>query len=142
MMVGLGEREGCVLCSVALERSRRPQAARELEIVYVDDELIALLRPGLPGVLLAPRPHLEALTTLPGRGADFLAALRRIVAVVQSSYGASGAMIEPTTDVPGASGHICYQVVPSSGTGRRQGAPDPAIQATRIADALRGHGRP
>ena len=53
------------------------------------------------------------------------------------AYQTSGAMIEPTTDVPGATGHVCYHVVPTM----RDGGPLPSVegvvQAQRVFEALR-----
>jgi hypothetical protein len=104
----------CALCAVAQPTMELLAAEPGSRIVaYLDSELIALLEPGVPGVMLAPRSHVKGLSTSPGLSAVFLAALRRAVTEVQSSYGTSGAMIEPSTEVPGAAGHVCYHVVPT-----------------------------
>ena len=106
--------ETCALCAVAQPTMEMLAAEPGSRVVaYLDSELIALLEPGVPGVLLAPRSHVKGLSTSPGLSAVFLAALRRAVTEVQASYGTSGAMIEPTTEVPGAVGHVCYHVVPT-----------------------------
>jgi hypothetical protein len=128
----------CALCAVGETSAGHPEPeAPSTVVAYLDDELIALLEPGLLGVLLAPRSHVQGLATQPGLSAVFLAALRRAVTEVQSSYGTSGAMVKPTTDVPGASGHVCYHVVP---TMRDEMRPPPSLdlqeEARYLANAL------
>lgn len=105
---------GCFLCdAVEPVASPAPADGDEHLTVYADDQLVALLEPALPGVLLAPRAHVPGMGQMPGLAGAFLAALRRTVTVVQSAYGASGAMIEPSTVLAGASGHVAYRVVPT-----------------------------
>ena len=121
--------ETCALCAVAQPTMERLAAEPGSRVVaYIDSELIALLEPGVPGVLLAPRSHVKGLSTSPSLSAVFLAALRRAVTEVQASYGTSGAMIEPTTEVPGAAGHVCYHVVPTL-RDESSASPEPDLMA-------------
>jgi len=107
-------------------------------VAYVDDDVIALIDQDLPGVLLAPRSHVEALSGLSTATGDFLAALRRTVTEVQAAYGTTGAMIEPTTDLAGAPGHVCYRVVPTLGD-ESAGPADVVVEPRRLALALSSH---
>ncbi len=149
---------GCVLCTTPDRlaggpvappapshdlRSRRGGIATEPTVgqsplAYADDELVAFVAADLPGVLVAPRAHVEGLGRMPGFAGAFLGALRRAVTVVQSAYGAEGAMVEPTIAVPGAAGHVCYRVVASlpGGGAPSVPAPDPATVAAHLAEAL------
>ena len=109
-----GTDEHCLLCEVAdVSADHAPIGATDLVVAYVDDELVALIEADLPGVLLAPRVHVNGLARMAGTAGVFLGALRRAVTVVRSAYGASGAMIEPTTALAGARSHVCYHVVPT-----------------------------
>ncbi len=130
--------ETCALCAVAQPTMEMLAAEPGSRVVaYLDSELIALLEPGVPGVLLAPRSHVKGLSTSPGLSAVFLAALRRAVTEVQASYGTSGAMIEPTTEVPGAVGHVCYHVVPTlRDESSTSSEPDLMTEARGLAVAL------
>ena len=83
----------CALCTISL----RSAEVGPFRVAYVDDDVIALIDQDLPGVLLAPRSHVEALSGLSTATGDFLAALRRTVTEVQAAYGTTGAMIEPAT---------------------------------------------
>lgn len=129
-------RVDCALCALVQAQGGHLPSGSGIVVVYVDDDLIALLQDDLPGVLLAPREHIGALSTFPERSARFLAALRRAVTEVRNSYGTSGAMIEPTTDVPGAAGHICYHVVPTMRDGDTPPYLDEVLRAQSVVEAL------
>jgi|GEM_PF-2444103 len=127
----------CVLCAVAEPAMDAHPIQSDWIVAYVDGNLIAIVEPGEPGVLLAPRRHIPALAAEPAQSAPFLAALRRTVVEVQTAYGTSGAMIEPTADLPGAAGHVCYRVLPTRPEGQPMPAePDPATEARVLATAL------
>lgn len=134
--------ESCALCALVQAPDTGPMPGTELVAAYVDEDLVALLGPELSGVLLAPRQHIGTLSTAPERAAVFLAALRRAVNEVQASYGASGAMIEPTTDLAGAVGHLCYHVVPTLPDDAPPPSLDMVTRTRRLADALRQHAVP
>ena len=128
-----------MLCSVvAPGRLGVPGSAASPEVAYVDDELIGLLEPGRAGVLLAPRCHVAGLMTAPERAGTVLAALRRAADTVRRTYGTSGAMIEPTTELRGAVGHVCYRVLPT-----RLETSDPHVTVTpeALAAAIKPLGR-
>ncbi len=103
----------CRLCALGNSGADRLPADKAIAIVSRDQDVVTLVQFGVPGVFLAPRRHIATLSVLPDQSAAMLAALQRTVAEVRSSSAASGAMIEPSTDVPGAPGHVCYHVVPT-----------------------------
>jgi len=131
----------CALCTLGLHSARPPGTeSTPVVVAYLDDELIALVAADLPGAMLAPRSHVRGLPAQPGLAGPFLAALRKVVLEVQSLYETSGTMIEPTTDLPGAAGHVCYQVMPTI----RHGPvflPSTEVRALslRLAEVLGGH---
>lgn len=103
---------------------------------YADDELVALVDPGSPGVVLVPRSHVSGLGEMPGLSGVFLGALRRAVMVVRTAYGTTGAMIEPTTTIPGAGGHVAYRVVPTLPPGDCDPPPAPVVAASAVSEHL------
>lgn len=112
-------------------------------IAYVDNELIGLVTPERPGLSLAPREHVARLFDVPGRSAALLASLRLLVGEVKSTYGVDEARIEPTTDLPGAAGHVCFNVVPVL-AGEVEVPSDVPTRVAALAEALRrpAAGRP
>jgi hypothetical protein len=98
-------REDCLLCTLA--------PAGGFSTVYVDDVAIALVESGHTGASLAPRSHVGSLSDLGQEAGPFLAALRRVANMVQAAYRTTGTMIEPTTSVEGAPGHVTYRIVPT-----------------------------
>jgi hypothetical protein len=137
-----GHSLGCTLCELAQMEEQPRSLDGGIMVVYCDNELIALLKPGRPGVLLAPRQHVATISTLPGNSASFLAALRRTVTEVQRTYGASGAMIEPVTDLGGNTGHICFYVVPTLRDESEARQIDTVAQARGVAEVLRNRFSP
>ena len=107
------DRTECALCVLGDSPAGRLTADDAIAVVARDDDVVTLVQFGLPGVFLTPRHHIATLSVLPDQSAAMLAALQRTAAEVVSSSAASGAMIEATTDVPGAKGHVCYHVVPT-----------------------------
>jgi hypothetical protein len=135
---GNGSRgRGCSLCALPVAV---PGAAEvggvAMTAVYADDELVALVDPGCPGVLLVPRSHVAGLGGMPGLAGVFLGALRRAVTAVQAAYGVAGAMIEPTASVDGAGGHVVYRVVPTVPPAARGRVSVPALAAGTVSDHL------
>jgi len=123
--------ELCALCALGAG----PDDDEEASVVYLDGEVMALIASGTPGVTLAPRFHVGALSQKPAAAGRFLAALRRTVNEVQNAYGTSGATIEPTTDLVGSQGHVCYRVFPTFGVDPAD-AGLPAVGAENLALAL------
>lgn len=138
-MTGNRKCDECALCDAGqLSESSCVLSGTTALVAYHDDELIALLQPGVPGMLLAPRAHIASLSTLPQFSAVFLAALRCAVSQVQTTYGTSHTLIEPKNSIPGAVGHICYHVVPTPSRESSQAEPlDLVAEARRVAEALR-----
>ncbi|MGH9083645.1 MAG: hypothetical protein ACRDY3_10975 [Acidimicrobiales bacterium] len=97
------------------EAEAPPSGTSRTLIAYADDHLVAVIEHGMPGVLVAPRAHVEGLAMAPGEGGIVLGALRRAASTVRSCFGADGTTIEPTTELPGAPGHVCYRVVCTRG---------------------------
>ncbi len=128
----------CTLCTAAKPSADLGESEPTSTVVaYVDDEIVALLDPGLAGILLAPRSHVTVLSTEPNRSAVFLAALQRVVAMMRTTYGSSGTTIKSTTDLPGASGHVCFHVVPKLRKGAAASSShDMRAKARLFADAL------
>ena len=124
---------GCALCRAA----REPRPAPAGTVVLAVDDLVALVDEHVPGVLVAPRAHMEGLTTAPVEAGVVLGALRRVAITVQSSYGASRTSIEPTTELAGAAGHVCYRVVPVAGDAPMPPGSGPGVDPQVLAAALR-----
>jgi hypothetical protein len=95
----------CQLCML--------QPAADVSIEYVSDVAIAFVEPERCGASLAPRAHVGSLSDLGADAGAFLAALRRAANEIQAVYGTTGTMIEPTTALPGAAGHVTYRIVPT-----------------------------
>lgn len=106
-------------------------------MAYRDDELLAVIERDSPGVLLAPRSHVEALEVVPDRAGAMLAALRRATTTVETAYGVSSASIEPTIELSGASGHICYRVIPTADGHPLPLGAEGAVDPDLLAAALR-----
>ncbi|MGH9088733.1 MAG: hypothetical protein ACRDYZ_11605 [Acidimicrobiales bacterium] len=145
MKVGTGQTShtGCFLCVAAREQAA---PAPKGTVVVVVDDLVALIEAGTPGVLVAPRSHVDGMAASPVDAGVVLGALRRAAATVQASYGVSGASIEPTTELSGAAGHVCYRVVPTVGdlpvpAGSEQGI-DPQDLAAALHRAVAEHDTP
>jgi hypothetical protein len=136
VVTGDEQQLGCALCEVLSGRGDPQSLGRGTLVAYCDDELIALLKPGRPGVLVAPHQHVGSLSALPENAADFLAALRQTVTEVQHTYGTSGAMIEPSTDLAWAPGHICFCVVPTRREASQPREIDMKAQARRLTAML------
>jgi hypothetical protein len=105
-------------------------------VVYLDEQVVGLIEPGVPGAIVAPRPHMRELSNMPEQAGAVLAAVRRAATSVRSTYRTSGAMIEPATDVPAAAGHVCYRVVPTTIDRALPTALDPVTEAECLAAAL------
>ena len=103
---------GCVLCWAG-DGGDHSAAPGGVEVAHADHELIALVDHDAPGVLVAPRSHVDTLPTAPMGAGALLGALRRVAVAVETSYGATGAAIEPTTELPWAAGHVCYRIAPT-----------------------------
>jgi diadenosine tetraphosphate (Ap4A) HIT family hydrolase len=123
--------EDCLLCKLT------PAAGASIE--YVDEVSLAFVESGQPGASIAPRAHVASLSDLGGKAGEFLAALRRAANEVQTVYRTSGTMIEPTTAIEGASGHVTYRIVPTVPDGDGE-APEPMAAfpeiSRQIAEAL------
>lgn len=126
----------CALCQLgaSVEGDRLPRA--DVVVAYVDDELIGLIPSDRPGMSLAPREHTGGLGDTVQASATILAPLRRLVEEVKSSYGVAEATIEPTTELPGAAGHVYYQVVPVL-AGEVDVPSDTSTRVAALADTLR-----
>ncbi|MGH9092989.1 MAG: hypothetical protein ACRDZR_16675 [Acidimicrobiales bacterium] len=138
-MSGDGTRAACPLCALPVAAGVVVDVAGEaMTTSYADEELVALVDPGSPGVLLVPRSHVGGLGAMPGLAGVFLGALRRAVTAVQAAYGALGAMIEPSTSLGGACGHVAYRVVPTMPPegGGHHAAPATAVVSENLAEAL------
>lgn len=126
---------GCVLC----ELSGPPEDARvagDLVVAHATDAVVALIEPGRSGVVIAPRKH---VTTMTAASAPVLAALRQAILHVEEAYGAPSARIERTADVPGATGHMCYRIVPYLDERSLPAAREDArSSARRLARTMRG----
>lgn len=110
-----------------------PESASR-RVAFLDDDVIAIMEPDIPGVIIAPRLHATGLATHP---AVLLAALRKAALHVETLYGASGVTIEPDFDLPGAPGHVCYRVVPGArGQAVFSRGEDSAPEARRLAALL------
>lgn len=130
----------CALCTLGLAPPDVPLEEAEVMVAYVDEEVLILVDPAREGALFAPRVHVGSLSELGDQAGRLLAALRRVAIEVQAIYGTTGTMIEPTTDLPGAAGHVCYHVIPTL----RLNGPSPprhlAAEARRLAAAVGGRG--
>lgn len=127
----------CRLCgSWSAEHDGPPQRERPA-VTIVDDEVVAVIDPELPGVLLAPRSHVEVLTAAPTRAGAVLGALRRAAEVVQASFGATGVTIDPTTELPDAGGHVCYRIVPTLAGMPLPSETGPGVEASSLLAAIR-----
>lgn len=102
----------CRLCAVS-DVSAGDIGLGSWRVAYVDDLLVALARSDAEAVMVAPRMHVPALSTMPELAGNVLSGLRRAVLAVRVFYSASGATVQLLADVPGCSGHVCYQVVPT-----------------------------
>lgn len=128
--------DGCALCSAARRGATTPLSTTSLVVAYVDDTILALVEPGSPDVLLAPRAHADGLTTEPRDAGLLLAALRRAADVVASTMEAPGSTLEPVNELTGALGHACYRVRPAA-SGAPPSAPPPrSVDVERLAAAL------
>ncbi len=101
----------CTLCAAMQPSVNRSGSESSAVVVYLDDVLIALRDPCQAGLVFAPRSHAGVLSIEPSQTAAFLAAMRRVVLAMQSTYGWTDATIQPS-ELSGASGHVCYQVIP------------------------------
>jgi hypothetical protein len=117
-------KEDCLLCTLT------PTAGASIE--YVDEVSLAFVESGQPGASIAPRAHVGSLSDLRNVG-EFLAALRRAANEVQAVYGTTGTMIEPTTAIDGASGHVTYRIVPTV----PDGEDDAAVKVVAIPEISR-----
>lgn len=119
---------GCVFC--ALCDSQRPSQAElgHATIAWRDENLMALVVGGRPGVLLVPRQHMSHLDPSPS-SAILLATLRRVVQAVESWYHVS-VRVESVVEGGSAPGHVCFWAAPTSvGT-------DPFTVPEGTADAM------
>jgi len=105
-------------------------------VAYVDDEFSGLIPLERQGVMLAPRRHTGMTSESPERAAAILATLRLLVEAVKSSYHVEAATIEPTTDLPAAPGHVCYQVTPVFPRGEGEVRVDAEARARDLASLL------
>lgn len=112
-MVAASVREAgdCAICAAAASISQRPVPGPNA--VYVDDVIIAFVKPDVQGALIAPRQHIEPLSTTPEFAGRVLAGIRRASVAVQVYYGASGVSVEPMSAFPRAQGHACFRVMPT-----------------------------
>ena len=109
-MTATSETDGrCTIC-VAVQQMATASGPESTTVVYLDDAIVALFDPDLLGFLLAPRTHVRALSTEPGPSAFVLAAVRKLVAEMQSAHGWSDVKITPMDEHLGSSGHVVYQV--------------------------------
>jgi hypothetical protein len=79
----------------------------------VDEDVVVLSAPGLVGVVVIPRHHvngLEEMTLL--QRAHLLAALRRACVSVGAAYHGSVPRVVVTTAPPASDDHVGFQVVP------------------------------
>lgn len=106
--------------------------------VVVDDRgLVAIVEVDAPGVVVAPLAHLDVLERVPDRAGTLLAAVRRVATAVEQAYGAPSAHVEPTTDFPGAGGHVCYRIVPAPNGTMSPIDGAPAVDADVLSAAVR-----
>lgn len=128
-----GPHRGCRLCGAGGSDGSTGTTL----VAHVDADFVALVDVTVPGVLLAPRSHVDVLATGPVRSGAILGALRRAAITVQASFGASGTSIEPTTELPGAPGHVCYRVVPVVDGVPLPPGSGPGVDPQDLAAALR-----
>jgi hypothetical protein len=131
------ERSDCVLCQLGGVAEGGQLPGTDLVVAYVDDELIGLVPTERPGVLLAPREHIQVLPRTPEASAAILAPLRQLVEQVRSFYGVTEAKIEPTTDLPKAPGHVCFHVTPDGNGGGSPRSYDIEVRVNALAEGLR-----
>lgn len=137
MVNGEGQGQRCVLCDVAeASLDHWGQRTTELVVAYVDGDLIALIEPDSPGVLLAPRSHVTGLSRMASMSGVLLAALRNAMTVVQSAYGAPRALVEPTTELLGAGSHVCFRVVPTGSIAGDEPRLLSSLELAKTADDL------
>lgn len=134
--VGGSADERCALCLLT-DSPDGVLGRAGLSVAYTDDDLVGLVPVELPGVYVAPRAHVGALFGVPGLAAVVLAALRRVVEEVKSSYGVADAAVEPVTQVPSSEGHLCYHVRPVVPDDGASAWPDLPARAERLAACLR-----
>jgi hypothetical protein len=129
----------CPLCALAeADRPDIDATPDDLVVAYVDDDAVVLLRPQLEGALVAPRRHVDGISTLTGHGlSNFLAVLRRTAETMRAVIGGSAPAIEPWPDSPRTDGHVCFRVAPSASPGPAPAsAADVARRASRIRHSL------
>lgn len=127
----------CALCCLSAPFDENLLSRAGFLVAYIDDDVIGIVPADRPGVLVAPRRHTPDLFAEPERSAPVLAALRRMVEEVKISYGVAEATVEPITDLPAASGHVCYHVAPVAADDGTDTPFDLPTRARRVADALR-----
>jgi hypothetical protein len=103
----------CAICAASHELPGETGPPAGPRAVHADDAVIAFAEPDMNGVLIAPRRHIESLSTTTELAGDVLAGVRRAAVAVQVFYGASGVSVEPTSDFPGAPGHVCFRILPT-----------------------------
>ncbi len=108
-----GRSSACGLCALRTSDIPLEGLSGGASVAYRDDDVMALVVPGHPGALVVPSRHVKSLSALPATSGVILAALRRAVRAVESSYQVAGVTIEPTTDVGHADGHVAYWVIPT-----------------------------
>ncbi len=123
----------CTLCAAVQPSSARPGS--EAVVVYLDDVLIALRDPCQAGLLFAPCSHVSVLSTEPSQTAAFLAAMRKVVMAMRSTYGWTDSTIQPR-ELSEASGHVCYQVIPSPPDAEQPAALHDEEAQSRFREAL------
>jgi hypothetical protein len=125
---------GCAICAAG--RGQAGACGSGMwRLAYVDDAMIAFVRPDASGVLVAPRAHGAVLDASPELSGPVLAGTRRAVLAIRSLWRTADATVAPLTGVPGSSGHACYRVDVIPPTERRLGAD----QVGRLAMTLRRH---
>jgi hypothetical protein len=129
----------CALCALAEAKNERRGSGDDSDLVvaYVDDDSVVLLPTRQNGALVAPRRHVDGISTLTGHAlSNFLAALRRTAESVKALVGGSGAAIEPCSEVPMAEGHVCFRVASVSVGAPLSGSSDVHERADRLRRSL------
>jgi hypothetical protein len=136
----------CALCALA-KATNESRGGRDDHVVgsldadvvvaYVDDDAVVLLPTRLSGVLVAPRRHVDGISTLTEHAlSNFLAALRRTAESVKAMVGGSGPAIEPYSEIPMTEGHICFRVASESTGPSPSGVSEVQERADRIRRSL------
>jgi hypothetical protein len=136
----------CALCALA-QGTNEPRGTPDDDVVgsvdedvvvaYVDDDAVVMLPTRASGVLVAPRRHVDGISSLTEHAlSNFLAALRRTAESLRVIVGGSGPAIEPYSEIPMTEGHICFRLASESTGPSPSGASEVRERADRIRRSL------